>query len=281
MDPPKESLKRACESPLEAQPFKRARDENESLKRAEPPEEEEPRPLKRRCVQIPRTLAGEVEDGFVYPTRDNQGEAHDALVRKFPAWQKKHAARAKKAKAEYMFSNPARKKGFKKALAAWRKEEQRNGGIVFLEMSSESGGFDGDKHYGSLDGPMWGLYRGLLRWQHGHGWHHLHYPSHYLEEIVDFIETSDAAYSAEGYGPAIYITKALDKYDGVFTAKEKMELEFAVELQRLLDDMYEDCLEHELLTMSCEDTILFASALSRLPKRADQEWEDEPPTFVL
>lgn len=297
-----ESLKRAREASPEAQRSKRAREadkpENESLKRAcqspleeptpkRPREGSEPRPFRQRLVQVPRTLDGEVEAGFVYPT-DNQGEAYDALVEKFPAWQEKHAARAKEAKGEYMFGNPAKKQKFKKALAAWRKKVECNGSIVYLEWSSEMGGFDGDKHFGNLDDPSWGLYLALLRWQHGLGWHHLHYPTTHLGQILNVIESWDAAYSAAGHGPAIYLTKALydeiDKFRDepwMFTPKETMQLEFALELRTLLDDMYEDCLEHQLLTMSCEDTILFAAALSRLPKRADQEWEDEPPTFLI
>ena len=253
-------LKRKPEDSLEAPETKR-------VSKAEPV---------KNCVQIPRTLSGEIEVDFTWPITVEQQEAHYAkLMAAVPAWQAKHADTAALLRRKYIEACPA-KKGDEDSIAAyvadWTHKDETNGGIIYLEWPDEIGGFDGDRHFGNDLSPPWGIREGVERWMNGEGWSPLHDPSAHMEELRTMIDEWDAEFAEMGYGPAIYLTKEL--YDrreegGTFSQKEELQLEFAEQVQDLLDEIYDDCLEHKLLTMSAADHVYFCAMLSRFPIRPD------------
>jgi hypothetical protein len=219
-------------------------------------------------LPIMRTHAGEViKDPEAKGCRlaDLKHRYHEARAR--TAGQ---AEAARRAFAEACPVTPGDGPGFKAFLSKWRKRDQENGGIIYLEME---GGFDGDYWYGNIDTPRWGLFSALLRWGCGLGWHELHYPETYLPALREFIEAADADYASEGHGERVVVSKATyDKLDAYLdgdcapgSPKEEDELRFAEELRTKLEDIRRDCLEQHVLTLGFEDALFLAAAQSRIP----------------
>ena len=156
-------------------------------------------------------------------------------------------------------------------LARYEKSEFENGCLWLRETW-----LDGDRYDSiGIDGNTKGR---LQRWLEGKAIVPEMDPKCHIEEISSFLRSYDTA------GP-IYLTPK--EYRIAMNEEEdppeelEVKTEFARELKKLLEAMLADCPLHLLLTMDPSDLACFTGALSRLPERPDQDYEDEPPLFVL
>ena len=142
------------------------------------------------------------------------------------------------------------------AIKDWDDKEAANGATHILECPY---GFDGDEYFGAIDCPYPGNIA-IPNWANGKGFHALHDPYNHLEEIRRLCEEAD-----EEAGEFVYLTRR--EFAAVSTYKDTPDmlectdammakLEFAAELNQLLQRMCEDCLNHLIYDLD-DDSLAF------------------------
>jgi hypothetical protein len=112
--------------------------------------------------------------------------------------------------------------------------------------------------------------------KHGDSYHHQQdYASHLwkLQKLcrdIDELVGEFVFFTVSEYNPEIR-----DRYEADWSGSipraphEAKKLDFAIELETALENLWSDCLYHKLLTMDDDDLAFFACTLSRLPTRPD------------
>ena len=221
-------------------------------------------------LQVSRDLDGTIgdDDVIILPRKKMKFEC-PAL-----AFIAQHSEEAEQEKMQYIRSCPWYGKDDSaraKILARYEQSEFDNGCLWLRETW-----LNGDRYESiGIDGDTSGR---LQRWLDGKAIVDEMDPKCHIPEIKELLKYYDED------GP-IYLTpeeyKIAMNYDEDTPEELEVKTEFARGLKKLLEAMLEDCPLHLLLTMGPSDLACFTGALSRLPQRPGQQYDDEPPSFVL